>query len=128
MEEAEVSACQFVEPAEDVSVVLDLAYGSLHQVALSVQTLIIWTPTLSLGTRWDARNHPSFSDQLHEPIRVVPLVGYHILSLVSVYQLLGLCYVVSLSTRQRESEWVAISVDIDVDLRAESAPTPTERL
>ena len=61
-------------------------------------------------------------------LRIVSLVGDHVLALISADQLLSLRDVVSLSCGQYESQGIAKTVHAHVDLGAEPASASAERL
>ena len=74
------------------------------------------------------RNCAALDYGLEELVGVVCSVCYHILTLHTGYELVGLSHIVLLPSSQRESQRIAEAVDTHMDLCAEPTPATTKGL
>ena len=128
MEEAQIAPSQLLKPGEDSPVVFELADETLHQVAFSVQMLVVGAPPHTVDAWPDDRDRSPSADGAEERVGVIGGVGDHVVTCIRSDQSLRLGAVMALPPSQDEAQGVAQAIDAHMDLGAEPAATTPQGL
>lgn len=103
---------------------LDLADEALDQMAFFVCVTINLTLFCAVAARRNDRFRPLFFDTFDEVCRIVTRISKQHLKVVVCGKCRRLRNVVTLATRQAESQWQAERINAQVNLGGKAATTP----
>jgi hypothetical protein len=107
---------------------LDFIEETLDQMPLFVEMMIIFTLIFAVPARWDHRHGIFFRNLLQELFRIVRAIRNNALKIKVFNQIICLCNIMSLATRQEKAQGVAQSIYAGVDLGAEPTSAASKRL
>jgi hypothetical protein len=106
----------------------DFVDKAFHRMPFFVPMSIVFSLLLTVGCRWNHRLGLFVGDQLQNLVTIIGFVSYQTFKVVSVYQILGLRTVMSLTTSQDKTQWVAQSIDNYMDFGREAAAAASQCL
>jgi hypothetical protein len=120
VKETEIRAGELVEPGEYAPVLFNLADKALDEVPFTVEVFVIIALGNSPGTRRDDGICSVLINKLDEFITVISFVSNDVLRGVTRYQCLSLSDVMSMTSAQPETQWVAKSINTHMNFCTES--------
>lgn len=107
---------------------LDLVDEALDQMALFVQMTVVLALFFATWRGGDDRFGATLNNQIKEISRIIGLICDNVFGAEALDERRRLGDVVTLTSCQSETQWIAQAIDADVDLGAETATTPSQGL
>lgn len=107
---------------------LDFAHKTLDQMPLTIQPFIVFAQDFGSLMRRNNRLDASIQQVFDEMGCRIAAIGNQMLKIKALQQILRLGDVMTLTSSQAKTQWVAQSVYRDVDFSGKSASTASKRL